>query len=126
MSSHNESKTEASENWDGVFKGLSAGPRRRLLLSLSDVPPDQSVPLPQHAMKTDSTSDPEAVRRELYHVHLPVLEELGFVTSESEPLAAARGPQFEQVAAVLDSVESEAANLPDSLVVGCQRLEAEQ
>jgi len=126
MSEHHENGKKVSENWDAVFRALSAEPRRQLLVSLLDAPPDQSVPLPQSAMMPNVPTDPERLRKELYHVHLPMLEEMGFATSEAEPLVAARGPQFDRVATVLELLHSDAATLPDSVVVGCQRLEAER
>jgi len=39
-----ENGGQVSENWDTVFKSLSAEPRRQLLVSLLDAPPDQPVP----------------------------------------------------------------------------------
>ncbi|WP_123538794.1 hypothetical protein [Halosimplex salinum] len=114
------------ENWDAVFRALSAEPRRQLVVSLSDAPADGSVPLPESAVNPNVPADPKSLRRELHHTHLPMLADLGFVEWEREPLVAARGPQFEQVAAVFEALHSNATAIPDSLVVGCQRLEEEQ
>ena len=126
MSEHHENGKQVSENWNAVFKALSAEPRRQLLVSLLDTPPDQSISLPQSAMMPNVPSDSERLRIELYHVHLPMLEEMEFITAESDPLVASRGPQFGQVAAVMDMLHSEATSLPEPLVVGCQRLETER
>lgn len=126
MSEHHENGKKVSEGWDAVFRALSANPRRQLLVSLLDAPPDRSVPLPESAVMPNVPLDPETLRAELYHVHLPMLEEMGFVIAESEPMVAARGPQFGQVAPVIDALHSEATSLPESLVLGCQRLESEQ
>lgn len=41
-------------------------------------------------------------------------------------MVAERGSRFDEVAAVFDALHAEAADIPDSLVVGCQRLEAER
>jgi hypothetical protein len=123
---HYEKGEQVSENWDTVFKSLSAEPRRQLIVSLMDAPPDQSVPLPESAAMPNLLPDSEALRIELYHCHLPILEDNGFITWETDPLVASRGPQFDEVAVVFDALHSEAADIPDPLVVGCQRLEQEQ
>jgi hypothetical protein len=121
-----ENGGQVSENWDTVFKSLSAEPRRQLLVSLLDAPPDQPVPLPESAAMPNCPPDPDVLCVELYHAHLPMLAEMGFITWETDPLVASRGPQFDEVAVVLDALHSMAASIPDSLVVGCQRLVQEQ
>ena len=114
-----------SENWDTVFRSLSAEPRRQLVVSLLDAPPEGSVPLPESAAMSALQSDPETLRTELYHVHLPILAENGFIRWETDPLVAFRGPKFDRVAVVFDALHSAASEMPDSLVVGCRRLERE-
>lgn len=114
------------ENWNDVFTALSAEPRRQLIVSLSDASPDQSVPLPESAVMPNVPPDPDVLRRELHHVHLPMLADMGFITWETEPLVASRGPRFDEVAVVFDALHETATSIPDSLVLGCQRLEAER
>ncbi|RLM63324.1 hypothetical protein [Halorubrum sp. Atlit-26R] len=123
---HSENGKQVSESWDTVFKSLSVEPRRQLIVSLLDTPPDQSVPLPESAAMPNIPLDPEELRVELYHIHLPILAENGFITWETDPLVASRGPRFNELAVVFDALHSEAANIPDSLVIGCQRLEHER
>ena len=123
---NNKSGERVSENWDAVFRSLSAEPRRQLVVSLLDAPPGGSVPLPESAAMAARESDPDALRAELYHVHLPILAENGYVDWETDPLVAFRGPNFEEVAVVFDALHSAAAEIPDSLVVGCRRLERER
>lgn len=123
---HYENGKRVSENWDAVFRALSAEPRRQLVVALLDASPDQSVPLPESAQMPNVPSDPEQLLRELHHVHLPLLAAGDYITWEAEPHLAFRGPRFEEVASVFDALHSKAADIPDSLVTGCQRLEAEQ
>jgi len=123
---HLENGEEVRGNWNRVFRCLSAEPRRQLVVSLLDAAPDDAVPLPECAAMPNVPSDPDVLRRELHHVHLPMLAKHGFVTTETDPFVAARGPRFEELAVVLDALHSSAASIPDSLVVGCRRLEAEQ
>lgn len=111
------------QKWDRVFEAAAAEPRRQLILSLLDAGPDQSVPLPESAISPTVPAEPEALRQELFHCHLPMLADKGFVEWEHEPFVATRGPQFDEIAAVFEAIQSSATDLPDSLVVGCQSLE---
>jgi len=115
-----------SAEWDTVFKCISAEPRRQLIVSLLDTQPGQSVPLPESAAMRNVPLDPEKLRLKLYHVHLPLLEENGFITWKKDPFVASRGPQFNEVEVVFDALQSAAIKIPDSLVIGCRRLEQEQ
>ncbi len=85
-----------------------------------------AVPLPESAVNPNAPADPEALKVELYHRHLPMLADREFVEWDTGPLVAERGPRFEEVAAVFEAVHTSAERLPDSLVVGCQRLERER
>ncbi len=114
------------DRWDDVFEALSAEPRRQLVVSLLDAAPSESVPLPESAVNPNVPPDPEELRRELRHRHLPKLSDLGFVAWEQDPLVASRGPRFDEAAVVFEALQSNAIELPDSLVIGCQRLERER
>jgi len=112
--------------WNDVFEALSAEPRRQLVVSLLDAEPSESVPLPESAVNPNVPPDAETLRRELHHHHLPKLADLEFVTWDRHPLVASRGPRFDEAAVVFEALHSTATELPDSLVVGCQRLERER
>jgi len=114
------------ERWDELLRALAADPRRQIAISLLDTPPGASVSLPEHAVNPNVPVDPEETRRALRHKHLPLLADLGFVEWGTDPLVASRGPRFDEVAVLFESLYGSATNLPDSLVVGCQRLEAER
>ncbi|RKS83900.1 hypothetical protein BDK61_3297 [Haloarcula quadrata] len=112
--------------WDEVFKAVAVEPRRQLIVALLDAHPDETVPLPESAINPNVPQDLEVLRQELYHCHLPMLSDHEFITWESEPLVAGRGPRFDEVGVVIDSLQSNATGVPDSLVFGCQRLERER
>ncbi|WP_247731037.1 hypothetical protein [Halovivax limisalsi] len=123
--SHHENGERVSERWNAVFEALSSEPRRQLIVSLLDAEANEPVPLPESAVMSNVPPDPETLRLELHHVHLPMLAELGFITWETDPLVAARGPQFDEVAVVFEAFHEVASSIPESLVVGCRRLEEE-
>jgi hypothetical protein len=114
------------EGWDRVFTALGAEPRRQLVVSLLDAPADRTVPLPESAANPNVPTDRERLRVELYHQHLPMLADSGFIEWETDPLVASRGPRFEDVAVVFEALHAASADIPDSLVMGCQRLERER
>jgi len=121
-----ENAMNAVHRWDAVFKAASAEPRRQLVISLLDREPDASVTLPEYAMSPDMPADPDRLRRELVHCHLPLLADDGFVEWQRDPFVASRGPNFDELGCVFESLHTNATAIPDSLVVGCRRLEAEQ
>lgn len=120
---HPENGNRVVRKWNDVFEALSAEPRRQIVLSLVDSPPDRPVPLPESAVTPNVPVDPEPLRTDLHHLHLPLLAESGFVEWRDDPFVATRGPRFDEVAAVFEALESDATAIPDSLVAGCQRLE---
>ncbi|ELY63545.1 hypothetical protein CYV19_00430 [Natronobacterium gregoryi SP2] len=121
-----ENGRRVTEKWDDVFEAMAAEPRRQLIASLHDVPPDESVSLPESAVNPNVPVNSDQLRQELYHWHLPLLADQGFVDWDPDSLIASRGPNFDDVGTVFDVVHSTADQLPDSLVVGCQRLERER
>ena len=117
--------SHSADRWNTVFKAVAAEPRRQIIVSLLDAPPDETIPLPEGAYNPNAAPDLETLRQELYHAHLPMLSEMEFVESESDPLVASRGPRFEEVAAVFEALHAQQTRIPDSLVVS-QQLEHEQ
>lgn len=112
--------------WDTTFKVLAAEPRRQLIVTLLDASPDESVPLPESAINPNVPEDPDRLRQELHHQHLPMLADYGFIEWGTDPLHASRGPRFNEAAVIFEALHSTSQCLPDSLVIGCQRLETEQ
>ncbi|WP_137682685.1 hypothetical protein [Haloarcula mannanilytica] len=125
QSRHRNGK-RVTERWDEVFKAVTSEPRRQLIIALLDAPPDETVPLPKSAVNPNVPRNPTVLHQELHHCHLPMLADHGFITWDTEPLVAGRGPRFEEVAVVFESLQSNATDIPEPLVFGCQRLEQEQ
>ncbi len=114
---------EMIERWDGVFGALAAEPRRQIVLSLSEAPPDRRLSLPQAANPPYMLRDPEPLAVELRHTHLPVLTDEELIVWDADPFQVGRGSRFDEVATVMEAVWDRADRIPDALVEGCQRLE---
>ncbi|SEP95551.1 hypothetical protein [Natrinema salaciae] len=117
---------DVPHQWDRVFTVLSAEPRRRLVDALLDAPAGEAVPLPDAALAPNGATDADRLEHRLHHSHLPLLEETGLVQWERDPFRAYRGPDFEAVGVVLESLYANADEIPDRLVAGCQALERER
>ncbi|WP_254766540.1 hypothetical protein [Salinilacihabitans rarus] len=115
-----------TERWDRVFAALSAEPRRRLLASLREVPPERPVSLPEAAASPTDPVDRDALRVRLRHRHLPLLSDYGYVRWADDPFHARRGPAFDEVSVVLEALVTNAGAFPERLVRGCHRLERER
>jgi hypothetical protein len=112
------------DTWNQVFRALAAEPRRQIILALDETSPDRQLSLPEAANPAFDRRDPQSLSVELMHLHLPLLAEREFVEWWPEPFSVGRGPNFEQVAVVVRSLQNEADEIPSELVEGCQRLEA--
>ncbi|SDR42794.1 hypothetical protein SAMN04489842_3932 [Natronobacterium texcoconense] len=80
------------QRYDILFEALSHEQRRQILFSL--VEQDESVNI-------DSPPDNERMHIERRHVHLPKLEEYGFIDWTPQINAIERGPRFGEVEPVL-------------------------
>lgn len=126
MRSRHQNGKAVIARWDDVFAAVSREPRRQLVVSLLDASPGEWVPLPASAVNPNVPPEPRCFETVLRHHHLPMLAERGYIEWRDDPLAATRGPRFDEVAVVFRALHAAAGDIPDSLVVGCQRLEEER
>ncbi len=97
---------------DEYFKALSNVHRRRLLVALLDHNPQQdAVDVPEEVDKGDISL--EALRLELYHSHLPRLEEAGFIRWNRDTHEVTRGPNFDEIRPLLELIRNHPDELPD-------------
>lgn len=86
-----------SPHLDSVLEALSKRPRRLVLTGLLDGP----LSVGEAAAETD---DPETMEIRLRHVHLPKLEEYGYVEWDPDAGLIRRGPSYPEAEPVLEMV----------------------
>lgn len=94
-----------------MFAALSH-PRRRRVLSLvgeQEFATGDDYSVEAVASETD---DPERLRTELYHHHLPKLAEMGYIEWDPETLAFRRGSEFDEIQPLIDLLRTHQAELP--------------
>lgn len=113
-----DSIEELGKQWRGIYETLTEGPRRQIIGSLLESPPDQPVSLPEAANMPEYRLDPEELQLDLVHHHLPLMAEYGFIEWEKTPFTVKRGQRFEEVAAVLLAIDTY-DEFPQHLIEGC-------
>ncbi len=93
---------------DTLFMLLSDSHRRRLLTELAEDTP-RSV---ETLVDTAARENPRSPEIELYHNHLPKLQEAGVIEWEMDTGTIRRGPQFDTVAAIVGVLRSNQDALP--------------
>jgi hypothetical protein len=89
-----------------LFDAVADRYRRQLLIALLET---GSLHIDE---VVDSAADLETVRLRMSHVHLPKLADIGLVEWGHERNEVERGPQFEQVRWLLQSLHEQANELP--------------
>jgi DNA-binding transcriptional ArsR family regulator len=97
---------------DGFFDVLANEHRRRILVALLEqnslVGPGFDL-LPGEYSRGEM---PDSLEIQLYHYHLPYLEEAGLVTWDRDTLAVRKGPRFGEIRPLLVLLQSNAEDLP--------------
>lgn len=89
-----------------LFEALSAVERRRVLVGLLEHNP-------QDALVTDETEagiDETVIARQ--HVHLPKLEDYGFVSWDRNEDVVTKGPRFDEIRPALELLDDHSDDLP--------------
>lgn len=89
--------------WGNVFAALQNEHRRRLLLSLSKRGP-QDDRITNLERIYDGQSDYERFKTNMYHKHLPMLSDRGYVKWNQNDHEVACGQRFEEIEPVLDLI----------------------
>ena len=95
---------------DEQLRALAHPLRRRLLVALLDHNPQKDT--------IDSTSvhqgdwPLEVLQSEMYHSHLPKLEEVGFIEWHQDTHEVVKGPRFDEIRPLLELIDAHADELP--------------
>lgn len=104
---------DTHRTFDRLFDALSHVQRRRILVDLMEHHP-QSVSGPEST--SWAVTDTQAVELSKRHVHLPKLEDYGFIEWDRDEQEIVKGPQFETVRSVVESLHERRDELPDGWV----------
>jgi len=96
-----------SREMDRILGTLSDSHRRILLLLLK-----RGGVLTESDMMVRGSRDKEAVKHELIHTHLPMLEEAGYIEWDPETGTISEGPRFDEIAPLLELMENHSDELP--------------
>ncbi|MFC6873678.1 DUF7344 domain-containing protein [Halobellus marinus] len=98
-----------------VFKALANSSRRQLLFALFDAQPQDGDHLDPLDLLVDgaTTDDLAAIRLELRHFHLPKVADMGFIEWHRESGTLSMGPNWEEIAPLLQLMHDHRDELPD-------------
>lgn len=102
-------------DWDAMFEALSNRRRRIILVELAareSKNPTLGLPHDVHRGEV-SINDLNA---KLFHVHLPKLENTGYIAWDREQRSVSRGPSFETIRPVVELIHSQRNALPPGWV----------
>jgi hypothetical protein len=105
-------ESEDGVSLDEIFAALSRRARRFVLTELADHNPRTGGEFaPVDLMTNDD--DRELNHIQLYHNHLPSLDEAGFIDWDPVSDTITRGPRFESVRPLIELMEAYEDELPD-------------
>ena len=90
---------------DEMFDVLADQKRRTLLFALLETSPHIDAPI-------NHDSPPDASRVEYQHRHLPKLDDCGFIEWTPGINEVERGPQFDEIAPLLELLDAHGETLP--------------
>ncbi|MFB6096989.1 MAG: ArsR family transcriptional regulator [Haloferacaceae archaeon] len=97
---------------DDAFDALANRYRRRVLVALARRDPQSgALKVPEAVLPADGWS--EGLEIVFYHVHLPKLEDRGFVEWDREARTVAPGPAFEAIRPLVELMDEHSDQLPD-------------
>jgi hypothetical protein len=101
-----------SERWNDLLAALSDPYRRQLLVALlAHNPQDDDDVDPLDLVATGN--DPDVLETALIHKHLPKLDEMGVIKWDRESGEISTGPNWDEIAPLLELIESHRDELPE-------------
>jgi hypothetical protein len=93
---------------DNAFNALANEDRRSFLLDLLESNP-QDADVESSTRGSVLTEAEQRAQTEMYHVHLPKLEEYGYIEWDEDTNEVIKGPQFEEIRPLLEFMSSDGA-----------------
>jgi len=112
MPGHNEHSDKTGSSLSEKFDVLSHPERRRLLVALDDHNPRDENEFVANSVAGDG-DNLELLQLEMYHQHLPKLEEAGFIDYDRDSDAIMCGPRFEEIEPLIKLMNDHQDELPD-------------
>ncbi|MDS0297884.1 hypothetical protein NDI76_03945 [Halogeometricum sp. S1BR25-6] len=101
--------------WQSVCRALGDKTRRRVLVALLELPDaDDTLRVPEDVHEGDR--DERKLETALYHNHLPLLEQAGYVRWDPDAGRVGVGDDFGEIRPVLRLLHDNRADLPDDWV----------
>ena len=88
---------------DDLAKALADPARRRLLVALTVHNPQHDMLTPEEVHQRDK--DPEQLQIEMYHKHLPLLEDMGFIDWDRRTHEVVKGHRFDEIRPLLSALD---------------------
>ena len=104
-------KEDRSGTLDRLFEVLSHPYRRRILLLLSEVNPREEDEFSPADVATED-DDVDLLRTELFHSHLPKLEERGYIDWDRDTQTIRRGDRFDEIEPLIKLMHDHQDELP--------------
>ena len=112
MTTTNEASQTASTTLDQLFACLSHPTRRRILMTLATDNPRDDEEFESPDFKPED-EELELFRTQLYHQHLPHLEQGGYIAWDHDADIITRGPNFEEVRPLIELMSNHQDELPE-------------
>lgn len=102
----------APDNFGQMLSALSDPYRRQLLLALRDHNPQDDDDLDPLGL-LDEGAEADVIEVELVHMHLPKLDEMGYITWNRDTGKISKGPRWDEIAPLLELLHNHRDELAD-------------
>lgn len=94
--------------FDSHLDALGHVDRRQLLVALLDANSGNDLPV-----EIDNSERGTGFQLSMYHIHLPKLQNYGFVDADLDRYVVTTGPRFEEIRPFLELLDANRSRLPD-------------